>query len=633
MPTIVPTHLILLMLFIQMAGFVGSLAKGKEANSSIGWVNACLTGLGLAMSVVIALSAKSLPYQAVVQWFSLGGKSFMFGVLLDEAAILMLVVVHFVALLVQVYSLAYMHREREKYRYFAFLNLFIFAMLGIVVANNLLILYVFWELVGLASYLLIGFWHQKPEAIRAAKKAFLVNRIGDAAFLLGIFLYYRHFNTFDLSILPSIDHSYLPTSIGLLLFCGCIAKSAQFPLHVWLPDAMEGPTPVSALIHAATMVAAGIYLLARIFPLLTPDASMVITGVGLITTLLGGIHALSQTDIKKVLAYSTISQLGLMVVAMGTGGREAALFHLLTHAFFKAGLFLGAGSVIFSLHRLHGDFDDQDMRLMGGIRQRMPVTFVCYTIGTAALAGLPLFSGFLSKDTILATTFQWAGNQANPLAFVVPIGALISAGLTALYMTRQWWLVFMGEWRNPVADLENVQEAPMLIKLPIEVLAVLSLGFAFSANPLNASGVWFFQHHLPENHWIGMVSALVAFGGVYAGYRLFANEPFRIIDWTVDLDGFYQRYLVIPTLRFASQIQFFDQALLDRLVNKVADLQILIAKMIDWTDQKVVDGVANGTARLAGKIGQATRRVQSGRVQWYIVAAMVGLLGLVLFVS
>lgn len=631
MPAVVPANLILLMLFIQLAGFAGALFKGRNANANVGWVSTCLTGVGLGLAGVIILVAQDLPYQAGVEWFTLGEKTFTFGVLLDKAAVVMLVVVHFVALLVETYSLAYMHRERDKYRYFAFLKLFVFSMLGIVVANNLLVLYIFWELVGLSSYLLIGYWNHKMAAARAAKKAFLMNRLGDAGFLLGIFLYYQHFDTFDLAVLQTaalLENPQL-TTIGLLLFCGCVAKSAQFPLHGWLPDAMEGPTPVSALIHAATMVAAGIYLLGRIFPLLTPTASLTIALVGLATALLGGVYALAQTDIKKVLAYSTVSQLGLMVLSMGVGGKDAALFHLLTHAFFKAGLFLGAGAVIFALHRLHGDFDDQDLRLMGGLRKQMPLTFVCYSICTAALVGLPLTSGFLSKDAILASTLAWAAQQPTALAYAVPLSAWVVVALTALYMTRQWWLIFMGDWRNPVAEIEHVQEAPLLIKLPIEVLAVLAVGVAFASNPLSVASAWF-MNDVPDPgyHWVGVVSTVVALGGMYAGYRLVAPTPFRSMDFTINFDRVYHRILVQPSLQVSKWLAWVDRNLIDGTVNALAQWQVWLASVVAWTDHYLVDGAANGTAWTAGQLGKLTRRIQSGYVQWYVAVAVAGLLGL-----
>lgn len=636
MPAVVPANLILLMLFIQLAGFVGALFKGRNANANVGWVSTCLTGVGLGLSIVIILVASELPYQAAVEWFWLSGRPVMFGVLLDKTAVVMLIVVHFVALLVEAYSLAYMHREREKYRYFAFLKLFVFSMLGIVVADNLLILYIFWELVGLSSYLLIGYWNQKMQAVRAAKKAFLLNRIGDAGFLLGIFLYYQHFDTFDLSVLQQVALLESPelSAIGLLLFCGCLAKSAQFPLHGWLPDAMEGPTPVSALIHAATMVAAGIYLLGRIFPLLTPTASLVIALVGLTTALLGGLYALAQTDIKKVLAYSTVSQLGLMVLGMGVGAKDAALFHLLTHAFFKAGLFLGAGSVIFSLHRLHGNFDDQDLRLMGGLRRSMPVTFVCYTLCTAALVGLPLSSGFLSKDALLGGVYDWATRQDSPWAYGLFGGALLAVGTTALYMCRQWWLIFMGDWRNPIAELEQVQESPLLIKLPIEVLAVLSVGFAFASNPLSPSSAWFLSDTIQvEHHWIGLVSTIVALAGLYTGYRLVAATPFRQLDFTIDFDKIYQGLMVRPAMSLASVLSWIDRHLLDGIVNAMASVQILLAALAAWTDRWVVDGAANALAQGAGVVGKLTRRLQSGYVQWYVAVAVAGLLGLAMLLG
>jgi NADH-quinone oxidoreductase subunit L len=357
---------LLLLLIIPFVGFIGLFSLQKRANPWAGYVGTGLSVIGMGCSLVILSQSLHQSQVFAVEWFSVNGKPIMLSFFVDNQTLLMLVVVHLVAILVQVFSISYIHEDPARWRYFAFLQLFVFSMLGIVLAGSLLLMYVFWELVGLSSYLLIGFWYERPRAVWAAKKAFLLNRIGDAGFLMGILLLFWHFGTTEFSVLMSQNgalsssSSLLFTGIGILLFCGAIGKSAQFPLSDWLPDAMEGPTPVSALIHAATMVAAGIFLLGRIHPFLTPDALIVVTIIGTITMAVGAYNAVFQTDIKKLLAYSTVSQLGLMVMGMGVGAKEAALFHLMTHAFFKAGLFLCAGVIIHAVHT-------QDTRQMGGL--------------------------------------------------------------------------------------------------------------------------------------------------------------------------------------------------------------------------------------------------------------------------
>ncbi|WP_332368747.1 NADH-quinone oxidoreductase subunit L [Spirosoma telluris] len=422
MPVATPQLLHLLTIVLPALPFAGFLLLAVASRRVAGILAIALTGMGLVLSIMLAMSLSGQPVTSLADWAVLSGKSFQMSLRVDSLAALMLILVHFVALLVEIYSISYLHDEPKLRRYFAYLQLFIGAMLGIVLAGNLLVMYAFWELVGLASYLLIGFYAERQAASKAAQKAFLMNRVGDIGFLLGIFLTYYHFDTLDFTILATKGAGAIaPTALGICLFMGCVGKSAQFPLLTWLPDAMEGPTPVSALLHAATMVAAGIFLLARIHPLLSPDALVFVTLIGTITTVWGGYSALFQTDIKKVLAFSTVSQLGLMVAAMGTGNVSGAMFHLLTHAFFKAGLFLSVGAVIHAVHT-------QDMRQMGGLRRVLSTTFIAYTLCAAALAGLPLLSGFLSKEIILGGSFSWAKNQTSPLAYFVPVSLLLSSG-------------------------------------------------------------------------------------------------------------------------------------------------------------------------------------------------------------
>ncbi len=605
-----------LILFLPFIGFLLSFILGKKQNKIVGIVACLLNLITLCFSVFIFFE----PNQVFdYQWFLVNNHVFSFGFWLNEPTKIMLVLVNLVALLVQTYSLTYMRTDDALHRYFGFLQLFVFSMLGIVLTNNLLVLYGFWELVGLSSYLLIGFWYKKPEAIQAAKKAFLMNRIGDVAFLLGVFGVYYVYGTFNLETLNG--YAAIQTWIGILLFGGCVGKSAQFPLHTWLPDAMEGPTPISALIHAATMVAAGIFLLFRTLPLFTENALFVVASLGAFTMLLGAFYAIFQTDIKKILAYSTISQLGLMVLAMGVGAKEAAFFHLITHAFFKAGLFMCAGSVIHVLHEAGHGFDAQDMRLMGGLRSRMPITFVCFAIAAASLVGLPLFSGFLSKEAIFMFSKEW-----------VWVG-LLGAGMTAFYMTRQVWMIFGGDFKNTKIQANNVKENDWLILTPIIVLAILSLGIIFAKNPFSIEGTWFWslippKSQFPENHLITLETLLVTAVGVGLGY-VYRNRVFEFQPKTFDV--FYDKIFVNPTLIFAQRLQIFDKKILDKALDILAMAQVIVAQLVAFFDRNIIDGIPNGTAYFAGTVGKITRSFQGGYIQKYIATAILGLFLLILY--
>ena len=619
--------LIWLILFTPFIGFLTAFLLGRKHNVIVSWLTVSLTGLNLVFSIILLLQTlHSKDNHLIYNWFTLNGKAYQFGFLFDSLTLMMLVLVNFIALLVEIFSLEYMEDDPDLYRYFGFLSLFVFSMLGIVLTDNLFVMYGFWELVGLSSYLLIGFWYKKPEAVQASKKAFLMNRIGDVGFLIGIFAVYFYNN--HSTDLTTFDNCQLPIAYCLLLFCGTIAKSAQFPLHTWLPDAMEGPTPVSALIHAATMVVAGIYLLIRVSPMFGFDTLAIVSIFGAITMILGSVYAIFQTDIKKTLAYSTVSQLGLMVLGLGS---EASTFHLLTHAFFKAGLFLCAGAIIHALHHAGEDFDAQDMRLMGGLRRKMPFTFVCYLVCSMALMGLPLFSGFLSKDGILSVWMDlYELTQQYPSSIPIIIIGLILIGiiLTAFYMTRQIWMIFFGEFRNEKVDINSIHEGSWKMKLPIGLLAILSTGFVFSVNPLSVQHGWFGDFiggKFEENHWVGITSTSFALIGITAGY-LTRHKIFTFQIPT--FDNFYQKIFVNPTLKLSNIIQFFDQKILDSLVNLLADLQLFVGNFIGWFDTKVIDGIPNGTAYSAGLIGRVTRSTQGGKVQLYVALAFLGLIGL-----
>ncbi|HTJ77427.1 MAG TPA: NADH-quinone oxidoreductase subunit L [Rariglobus sp.] len=519
---------------------------------------------------------------ASVEWLRLGNFTLSLGFKFDDLAALMISIVGVVGLCVHVFSLGYMHDDASKARYFGGLSIFMFSMLGIVLADNLFMIFIFWELVGFSSYVLINHYHEKMSASDASKKAFIVNRVGDFGFLLGIVLCYWANGTVNLNELGA-GHNVYSTLIPLLLFCGAVGKSAQMPLQVWLPDAMEGPTPVSALIHAATMVAAGIYMLCRIDVLMVPDALTVIMWVGTITAFYASLCAITQSDIKKVLAYSTLSQLGYMVAAFGLGsldhldestktlitisaGVGAAMFHLTTHAFFKALLFLGSGSVI------HGCHHEQDIFKMGGLSKKMPFTFVTFTIGVFAICGLPFLSGFYSKDAILHLA-----QEKNMAVFAI---LALTAVLTAFYMFRMWKLVFFGETRSHEAA--HAHEGGLSMTAPLFVLAALAVIGGYTEEGHNIyqnlfAGVWSQIPHAEgaEPFIMSLVILIVGAGAAWMLYKPAATDTLE--DKVPSLFGFlavvkaspdwiYDWYVAKVQQRFAMLLKFIEDMLLSGLI-------------------------------------------------------------------
>jgi NADH-quinone oxidoreductase subunit L len=469
--------------FLPLLSFFVNIAVGKRLPRKGDWLCLGTIAVALAMSIGIFYEVfraydPNFRYHIVFPWITVGNRALLnTGILIDNVTAVMLLVVTIVSTLVHLFSIGYMHGDPRYSRFFAYLSIFSFSMLGLVLAESFLFIYIFWELVGLSSYLLIGFWFEKKSASDAGKKAFIVNRVGDFGFLIGILIIYATcgvlgYDQVFLAIGEGKLSGTLLTLAGIGVFCGAIGKSAQFPLHVWLPDAMEGPTPVSALIHAATMVAAGVYLVGRVYPMFTPDAFLFIACFGLITLFLTASIALAQNDIKKVLAYSTCSQLGYMIMGLGVGGYTAGLAHLTTHAAFKACLFLGSGSVIHAVH-------SQDIQEMGGLRKKMPITFVTFLIATLAISGVPGFSGFYSKDMILAAALEFGMKSANPLHMIFFIGALFTAGLTAFYMFRLVILTFFGAPKDH-HKYDHAHESPASMWVPLVVLAGLSFSFWYS---------------------------------------------------------------------------------------------------------------------------------------------------------
>ncbi|MFC5271952.1 NADH-quinone oxidoreductase subunit L [Adhaeribacter terreus] len=674
------------MLLIPFISFLVLFFFGKKLPRYGDWF-AILTA---SISFVFALGIFSFtwngpPLHFRWNWFSLGESTgashFTAGILLDSLAGIMLVLVTFISLLVQIFSVSYMHGDKQYNRYFAYLGLFTAAMISIILADNLLLLFMGWELVGFASYLLIGFWFEKKAASQASLKAFLINRLGDVGLLLGLFGLYSLFQTFDLTELNSTfslqnptDSAFL-TLIGLGLFCGCVGKSAQFPLQVWLPDAMQGPTPVSALIHAATMVAAGVYLLARCYAFFTPDALLVIAIIGNLTALSGGLAALFQTDIKRILAYSTISQLGFMVMGIGIGNPEASLFHLITHAFFKAALFLIAGIVIHAMHHGlnelpdHETVDRQDIRNMGGLQKILPVTFFAYLLAFGGIVGLPFFSGFLSKDAILSSTWAWAASHDHPLYYFIPAIGFISVWLTAFYMTRQLIFVFFGKFRlnlDPKTLRHSIRnEASPIMLVPVILLALLSLATFYAVNPFNAESGWLYgsQHlikQLPNmlpkaiagNHEIhlytAILSTILALAGITFAWFKYRNlelkigrvasaypeEPInpvaRFTFRQFYLDELYRFTILKPALKLGKAVALTDKKVIDGLLHFLGMGTVVGAKIIGWFDKNLVDGTVHLLTWFSGWLGKLGRKLQGGQLQSYYLYALLGLMLVVL---
>lgn len=598
---------------------------------------AFLLSLGVLWDVIRGGSAA-----ASFTWAVHGSTAITIGYQVDGLTAMMLVVVTLVSLMVQVYSLGYMHGDRRYKRYYAVLSLFTFAMLGLVLADNLLLLYIFWELVGLSSYLLIGHWFEDPANVRAANKAFLTTRAGDVAMFIGIMILFSQTGTFAFGELGELAQagaiSAQALALGaILLFAGAVGKSAQFPLHVWLPDAMAGPTPVSALIHAATMVAAGVYLVGRAYPVFaaSPEAMQVVAWIGGITAIFAATMALVQADIKKVLAYSTVSQLGYMMLGLGLGGYTAGLFHLITHAFFKALLFLGSGSVIHAT-------GTQDMHQMGGLIRKMPITGWTWIIGSAALAGIPPLAGFWSKDEILLTAYY-----ANPTLFWIGV---VAAAMTAFYITRATWLTFFGAPRD-AERYAQVQESPRVMTVPLVILAVLAATVGFlGAPPLGAPFAQLVHfgevHHLEMTSvvtwgvtaaWVlGVLVALAIYaGGWISRQRIISGlrPVYTLLKNRYYIDDAYDYLFVKGSIGLAYVVGWLDRVVVDGIVNGVAAITRWFADATGLFDREVVDGAVNGVADGVSVGSQAFRRLQSGLVQSYILAmAVTVVLGLAIFV-
>lgn len=565
-------------------------------------VSLSLAAVSASLGASLALCAKGADAHVSATWIDLGlALHLTIGLKVDALARVMLLVVTGIGALVHVYSTCYMAEDEGKARFFGSLSLFMFSMLGIVLADNLAMMFIFWELVGVSSFLLIGHWFTKESAAKAANKAFLTNRIGDFGFMSGILLVWAATGAVDFVGIQSnltklTANPALLTLAGLCLFCGAVGKSAQVPLHVWLPDAMEGPTPVSALIHAATMVAAGVYMLARIFFILEPSPAAlgVVAAIGAVTAVLAALMATQQNDIKRILAYSTLSQLGLMVLGVGLGAWGASMFHLFTHAFFKALLFLGSGAVIHALHH------EQDIWKMGGLSKSMPKTFLTFAIGTLALTGAPFLAGFFSKDAILLAAWH-----KSTLIFGA---ALLTSLLTAFYMTRLVVVAFLGEGRTAAA--KHGHDCPASMTVPLLILAVLSIiaGYEFFAGAIFGAELF---HHVHASAHVTLVPVLAV--SVFALGTLSAFVLYK---------GKSKDPILIPLFRHKFYIDELYAAL-------IAGTQDLLASVSGWVDRHIIDGVViRGLSGLTWGVGYGLRLLQFGNLQGYAFLFGAGVVAL-----
>ena len=623
-------------------GFLGK----KSSRTAVTTVGLVFPGAAFAWALLVALrfSSLDLPYQEyVAHWIRYGNFSADFALYLDQLSLIMLLVVTGVGFLIHIYSVGYMWDDPSYYRFFAYLNLFMFFMLTLILANNYLVMFIGWEGVGLASYLLIGFWFTKDSAASAGKKAFIVNRIGDFGFLIGLFLLIQHFGSLNFTqvfaqvqpLAPENTSAGLLTAIGILLMVGACGKSAQIPLYVWLPDAMEGPTPVSALIHAATMVTAGVYMVSRSHVIFerAPIALMVVAVIGTLTALFAATIGITQTDIKKVLAYSTVSQLGYMFMACGVGAFSAGIFHLMTHAFFKGLLFLSAGSVI---HAVGGE---QDMRRMGGLRSFIPWTFLTMGIATLAIAGIPPFAGFWSKDEIL-----WKAYSSDHGSWVFWLIGVITAFLTSFYMFRLLFMTFFGDYRGARVDAHGQahavhgqdehgqdehgqdehghgepHESPMVMLVPLMILALLSmvgglvgignrfehfLGPVFGSGAV-AEGAGEAASRGTELLLMG-ISVAVAFLGLIFAYVLYVSKPYLPEKIADALNGFYTTVL---------NKYYVDELYAKLFVKPLVDGSTTI--LWQGVDRKVIDDTVNNAADGARHVSDEVRHMQSGNVRSY----------------
>ena len=666
-------------LFLPLLSFMILILGGDYLKNKSHFIALPLIGLMLVNSIVFLVKSLTIHHFEInksFQWFSTGDFSVSLGCYVDSVTCIMLVVVSLISFLVHLYSTEYMKDDPRYSRYFAFLGIFTFSMNGIVLSDSLIMMYIFWELVGLSSFLLIGFWFEKDRPPLAANKAFLTNRVGDIGMFIGIMILYFNIGSFNIQeiIIGSTNIDYLLlTAAGLLVFMGAVGKSAQFPLHIWLPDAMEGPTPVSALIHAATMVAAGVYMTFRIFPFLTPEALIVIAVIGAITALMAAITAITRNDIKAVLAYSTISQLGYMIMALGVGAPVYAFFHLVTHAMFKACLFLCSGSVIHAMHHSLHHLDDhhtdpQDMNNMGGLKNKMPITHAAMLISTLAIAGVPFFSGFLSKDGILAAVLSFYYKYGG-MSVILPIAGFGAALITAFYMFRLIFKTFYGK-PNKKEIYDHVHESPSPMTFPLILLSILSFAtvFTLKLNPLKSSG-WFKDliYSFSKNHnFLDMYS--VNKGIKTAHYdAMYLSLFVAAIGIALSILIYYLKKINVEKLSLAfnmlglyslSKNKFYIDKIYNTILYRPFFKQTKLASFLDWDiyDQKIVDAwgwitlkisnlsgkadysildqkIIDGVSHLTNFSSKKMKKIQSGVIQHYLLGGFMCLVIIIMVIQ
>lgn len=633
---------IIILILLPLIGFLINFSLGNKMPKSLVSIIGCGTILvSFAISVwgffLLAGSESTTQFNLTLfNWISAAKFSVDFSFLVDHLSIIMLLIITGVGFLIHLYSVGYMHDDPAYFRFFAYLNLFVFFMQMLVLGSNFLITFIGWEGVGLSSYLLIGFWFKNHDYNNAAKKAFIMNRVGDLGFLLALFSIYYVFGTlnfftggdsgtgvFGEATKFAANDTWL-IIITLLLFLGATGKSAQIPLYTWLPDAMAGPTPVSALIHAATMVTAGIYLIVRshILFILAPTTLEVIAVIGVCTAFFAATIGLLQNDIKKVLAYSTVSQLGYMFLALGVGSFSGAMFHLTTHAFFKALLFLGAGSVI---HAMSGE---QDIRNMGGLRRKLPLTFITFLAATLAISGIPPFAGFFSKDEILAKAFE-----ANPVYYVIGI---ITAIFTAVYMFRLFYLTFYGKFRGTDEQAKHLHESPSTMTIPLIVLGILSVIGGFIGLPEvfgagNALNNWLspilsdVSKYRPETHGLSHTTEYILMGVsllAVVGAILYARNKY-IQNETTDITSPPQGLAKVLSNKY-----YIDEIYYAMVEKPLQGLSGIFYRIID---QNFIDGIVRGVSGLTVKLGSLVRLVQTGNIGFYLFAMVLGIILLILF--
>jgi len=653
---------------LPLAAFLVNICLPGKRNAASGWISTLAMLLSVVLSATVFAQVWNKPQLHVQQlWFTIGSTKLYAGVLLNNLSVLMLLLVSLIALPVHIYSTAYMKYDERYKRYFSYLSLFCFSMLALVVVDNLFLFYAFWELVGFSSYLLIGFWFTKAKAVQANKKAFLMNRIGDIGLLTAILILFTQFHTADLVQLFGnnglVAQSFIksgnwvgPTSsmpaiwqfiaVGGI-FLAVAAKSAQFPLHTWLPDAMEGPTSVSALIHAATMVAAGVFLLGRVYPLFNTQELNILAVIGCFTAFMAATIALTQNDLKRILAYSTISQLGYMVLAMGVGAYSSSLFHLITHAFFKCLLFLVAGIVIHQMQHIKEendlDIDPQNILHMGGLRKKLPLTFIAAVIGAVALIGLPFTSGYLSKDGILIQAFEWSDGKSWVYR-LIPVGALVTSLLTAFYVSRLIVKVFFGEFRlqkaNPHIKI-HCGDGNWQYTLPLGLLAVCCVFPWFSLNPFVYEHAWIINGFNISDYLerINIYHTIIPVGitilnvfVIYFAYAVYVKRNsytfpqtsllFKISYHEWYIDKIYNAIIVQPVLAISRSASWVDKNVIDGFINLLKSTVLMLSKITAWLDKYIIDGLLHLLTSITLGIGNFARNFQSGKIQYYLFSML-----------